>query len=298
MKKESSLIDSKVKASEASKYQSQTPIKWKNNDDESILSTPSEMSFTLSKSKRMDPYNYPGEDTLDHSVIKFNENYALRGRKGLYLTALPTSSPNTLKDPESSSSSKVGNKSTYFLLGGNGQGIGEKFECLNFVNLEQREMKGPIKYGTTVAIKAPAAKERILGIRDGSKLGFWRNLVGLGEKWMILKAADPVGIDVTSVTGESVPYNTEEMGSRGKYARIGDTILIQTAKSEQVLSLQDEHQNDSVVLQYRDRCVLRLESWQLEQFGSVPIPDWLRKRHYLNGEYSFIPRTMRATQLM
>lgn len=130
-----------------------------------------------------------------------------------------------------------------------------------------RDDTGPVRYGSLISIKAPAAKERLLGLRDGAKLGFWRNLVGQGEKWMILKGSSGRG--------------TEEAGSRGKFVRIGDMVLVQTYRSDHLLSLYEGVSGNEAKLVYRDRAGLGAELWQVEQFGSLPIPYWLTNRPYL-----------------
>ena len=47
-----------------------------------------------------------------------------------------------------------------FILGVEGQGVGELLDCFVFVNADNRDDISSMKYGMTVAIKAPAAKER------------------------------------------------------------------------------------------------------------------------------------------
>ena len=129
-----------------------------------------------------------------------------------------------------------------YTLGGEGQGIGEVLDCIQFINLEQKDDSGPIKYGMVVGIKAPAAKEKLLGIREGTKLGFFRNLVGQGEKWCILKGVTsnyPLGIG--SPPSSSIALgrgaSCEEAGSRGTFVLLGDMVMLQTFKSDHYLCL-------------------------------------------------------------
>ncbi len=67
------------------------------------------------------------------------------------------------------------------------------------------------------------------GIRESSKLGFWRNLIGQNEKWTILKASSGrhhmLGQPTTAGTSSSMVL--EDMTSRGKKVHIGDNILLQ-----------------------------------------------------------------------
>lgn len=255
-------------------------------DNASMASSQSDVSFSELKNEKS--YTYKGVDELDHSVIRYNEDYVLRTKSGKYLTAR-----NSNKDSNSTN--------PIFLLEPDGQGIGEDLEIINFVNLEYKDDRGPIKYGSLLAIKAPAAKERILGIRDGTKLGFWRNLVGAGEKWLIHKAGPTAHSTIpTMAHGAGLITRhgrgrVEELGSRGKFVRLGEQILVQTAKSENLLSLQPSPTGDTeeICLVFKDRAALSAESFQLEQAGSIPLPHWC-KRPYLSGEYLAIPPSVKA----
>ena len=62
-------------------------------------------------------------------------------------------------------------------------------------------------------------------MREGTKPGFWRNLIGQGEKWIILQASNSRG--------------SEELGSRGHFVRTGDRILLQAVSSDSLLSLYE-----------------------------------------------------------
>ena len=133
--------------------------------------------------------------------------------------------------------------------------------------LNYRDDNGPIRYGTVVSLKAPAAKERLLGVREGSKPGFWRNLIGQGEKWLILQAAASGRV-------------SEEPGSRGLFVRLSDRIMLQCAGSDYLLSLHEGAQGVEPRLQHKDRAVIGGEIWQLDQFGAPALPAW-HDRPYL-----------------
>jgi hypothetical protein len=60
--------------------------------------------------------------------------------------------------------------------------------------------------------------------------------MGQGEKFMILKAASAVTAGTAAVGGTR---GLEEAGSRGKFMRIGDVVLIQTMNEQQLLSLYE-----------------------------------------------------------
>jgi len=143
---------------------------------------------------------------------------------------------------------------------------------------------------------------RLLGLREGSKLGFWRNLVGQGEKWQLLKASSNAtrGYDGgiiannnnNSSRSSSSRWSCEEAGSRGKYVRLGDRILIQTYKSDHLLSLNETLHAVEPQLLYRDRAILLgAEVWQVEQFDSIGLPTWYQSRPYLNGQFLVLPTT-------
>jgi hypothetical protein len=121
-----------------------------------------------------------------------------------------------------------------------------------------------LRYGMTVALRAPAAKERLLGVKDG-KPGFYRNLVGQGEKWIVLK-------------GLATGRGPEDIDCRGKYARVGDLILLQSASTEQLLMLHEGAHGSEAKFIHRDSAgVLGNELWQIELFRSQPNPLWMNR---------------------
>lgn len=168
-------------------------------------------------------------DEWEYTVLKFGSEISLRGRLGKYLTAVPMlqqtaisgagaqlySNHSSSRERSNSNMSESGHSTAAngvtgtatatpapsaiiqaqlahtqtFILGVEGQGIGEPLDCFVFVNADIREDVSCIKYGMTVALKVPAAKERLLGVREGTKPGFWRNLIGQGEKWVILQGS-------------------------------------------------------------------------------------------------------------
>ena len=136
-------------------------------------------------------------------------------------------------------------------------------------------------------------------------MGFWRNLIGQGEKWQVLKAsasqlASIGGSGLAGLggggTGSSVSLSgigmgmqsmgatsrgCEEIEARGKYVRTGDAILLQTYKSDHLLSLHEALYGPEAKLVFRDRAGLGSEVWQVEQFNSVGLPAWYLNRPYL-----------------
>jgi len=90
------------------------------------------------------------------------------------------------------------------------------------VNSDSRDYQGPVRYGNVVSIRASAAKDRFLSVRDG-RIGFWRNLIGKAEKWVVLKALSAKG--------------KEDVSSEGAPVCIGDAILLLSQSSDLLLSM-------------------------------------------------------------
>jgi hypothetical protein len=135
-------------------------------------------------------------------------------------------------------------------------------------------------------------------MKDGGRLGFWRNLIGQGEKWQILKASQSqlsghtLGSSGSAVGGSSglhmhlggstaVSRGCEDVSSRGMFVRLGDAVLLQTYKSDHLLSLYEALQGPEARLVVRDRAGLGAEAWLLEQFNSIGLPSWYHSRPYL-----------------
>lgn len=129
-----------------------------------------------------------------------------------------------------------------------------------------RDDRGPVKYGDVVAIKAPGCRERFLGTREGQRLGFWRNLVGQSEKWVLLKAT---------------PKGVEDVAARGYFVRSGEGVLVQSLSGDLLLSLVESPNGNSIRLVHRDRAWAANEMFQVQWFGSEPTPYWLSQRPYL-----------------
>eukprot|EP01033_Poteriospumella_lacustris_P010690 gene10690-7612_t len=259
------------------------------------------------------------QDTVDFNVVRFNTEYSFRNKQGKYLQTVmedlsdrDDASVVTFSSVAESVSSRLRNgaatvpqNTTIYLLGADGQGIGEVTDALQFVNLEQKDSTAPLMYGATVAIKSAAAKERLLGIKDGSRIGFWRHFVGEGEKWIVTKAVGAAPL--TGCNGVTVPLTSlgvEDVSARHtRFVRVGDAILLQTKKSEHYLSVQDVFAAadpggsggsggvEAIKLIYKERGGLlgAHEALVLEHFGTVPLPAWLTSRPYLSGQMLQVP---------
>lgn len=117
----------------------------------------------------------------------------------------------------------------------------------------------------------------MLGVRDGKRLGFWRNLIGQSEKWTILR-----GSAATHGQGRA---QVEDTSSRGRVVHIGDPILLQAGPllsceqttsvlslSELLLTLHEGVDGVSPRLVAKDSVNFGSETWILESFGSPPLP--------------------------
>jgi hypothetical protein len=160
--------------------------RWKqpsNADSDNSFVHLSEREYeTRSGSASLNGANNVEKDSLDYSVVRFGADYVLRGKLGRYLAAVPTTvavEPIGISTHPTKTNASLGISSLEI----SGQGIGEPIDCLNFINADKkyvqrthqillptlnyfvtlylcREDLGHIRYGSTVAIKSPAAKER------------------------------------------------------------------------------------------------------------------------------------------
>lgn len=199
-------------------------------------------------------------DELDFSVLRFGTKISLRSSYGRYLTAVPTGGSSNMatsgvdnevrvedsfssfvsasKGPvpnmSMSSISTIGGavqqqqniatqaaSSSGFVLGSEGQGVGEPLDCFILVNPEERNDTGPIRYGQSIALRVQAAKERYLGVRslgnDSNEhslgtTGFYRNIVGQAERWAMLPGDEG--------------SNSSQIG--GRFVRSGEMVQIAT----------------------------------------------------------------------
>jgi hypothetical protein len=181
--------------------------------------------------------------------------------------------------PQASATSATGG--AVYLLGVDGQGVGDDPDTLILVSTESKDSRGPICYGDTVSIRSPASKDRsalpglrvsppslcrFLGTRDSTKLGFWRPFVGQGEKWLLLKGT---------------PKGFEEKGTRGQFVRTGALIMLQNAASDMILSLHEGADGRAGKLVHKDRTGTGGEVWQIDWIASQPYPQWVSQRPYL-----------------
>lgn len=100
------------------------------------------------------------EDKEDYSVVRYSVPCTLRGRQGRVLTAIASVS-NTVT-AKGSAPVAVGGSTAVYLLGVDGQGVGEEADTMILVSTESKDSRDPVRYGDTISIRCPASKDRLL----------------------------------------------------------------------------------------------------------------------------------------
>lgn len=226
----------------------------------------------------------------DFTSLSFGMEFSIRNKLGKYLSALKIEEEKleNRNDKTSVTGSKSGQDgaSVTYTLGVDGQGVGEPRDNFIFVNTENKEDLNAVRYGMTVSIRSHYARDRFLGIKEGNKVGFWRNLIGQGEKWIVLKKH--------SLT-EQIKYPSEFGMSNKDYENFihsSDTIILQSVIGNSVLCLHEGTDGAEAKLVSKDRTVLGNDTWQIVQFGSQPLPAWYI-RPFLSDKFLNIPSTIR-----
>jgi hypothetical protein len=100
-------------------------------------------------------------DTLDFTVIRYNQDYSLRTKAGRYLTAvLEDSAPNNNNEEDTMSRTSTHNPANkVYVLGCQGYGIGDTADSFRILGVDNKDATGPVKYGSVVLIKSMFAKE-------------------------------------------------------------------------------------------------------------------------------------------
>ncbi len=123
------------------------------------------------------------------------------------------------------------------------------------VNSDSREDQGVVRYGSVVSIKAPAAKDRFLSVRDG-RIGFWRSLIGKAEKWVILKAFSAKGIENAAFDGAPIC--------------IGDTTFLLSQSTDMRLSMVS-------------KCIAWLYKFKINENMLLSVSSIVRRHHGTRG---------------
>ena len=215
-----------------------------------------------------------------------------------------------------------------FSLGAEGQGVGEPLDCFTVVNPESKEDEGPIRYGQPLALRVAAAKERYLGVRTlkenedldahaggmgatSGALGFYRNAVGLGERWALapmdganaggyVRSGDMLRIVTTSVS----VHNRVQASAGGDYdwvLALQSTELIAGAGLGTRHEPRLLHQEALLGMGASASSVgaARMDAdqlWQVEWFGTQPLPAWAA-RPFISGSYLTVPSASRSASV-
>lgn len=101
------------------------------------------------------------EDKEDYSVVRYGVPCTFRGRQGRVMTAIASiSNAVTTKGANPAATGSAGGGAVY-LLGVDGQGVGEEADTLILVSTESKDSRDPIRFGDTVSIRSPASKDRL-----------------------------------------------------------------------------------------------------------------------------------------
>jgi len=261
-----------------------------------------------------------------------------------------------------SAATSISGMSSEYVLGIEGQGIGDPLDCFTIIptssvgpspstngsvnnnsssgsrsssggnvasldtSLDKLNNAGslPLRYGMTVAIRAPSARERYLGLHKSSQkgIGFWRALVGTAEHWTLIKGRH-TGHYVGAGSGGSGSGGSggilEEAGSRGSYVRQGDSILLFAGSVNGIVNHSNLRQHldnhlhtlpsqTITIHEGVDGCEARLvhherhsgignEFFQINAFGAQPLPAWTDRPYLTQGFLLQRPAITRDTVL-
>lgn len=106
----------------------------------------------MDPSREVDSDGFSAEESTgaydNVSVVRFCKEFSLRGKHGLYLAAVSNSNSSTAPPPLPLSSASMAGSiirdtgsaaaAQQYLLGAEGQGIGDPLDCLQFININQK----------------------------------------------------------------------------------------------------------------------------------------------------------------
>ena len=136
------------------------------------------MSALIAQSTQLAQPN--AQDDGDALALRYGAEVSLRGARGLGLSVAPVREADDV----------------VFEAAVGGLNLGAADERFVVCNAMVRDDKGPVRYGDVVGLRSRLARGRCLGVRDAAFAGedeapaFRRALVGAGERWEVLSAAD------------------------------------------------------------------------------------------------------------
>ena len=212
-------------------------------------------------------------DTLAHAsaqqdvlALRYGAEVSLRGARGLCLSVRPA------KDQED----------VVFDASVGGLNLGAADERFVVCNAMVRDDKGLVRYGDVVGLKSRLARGRCLGVRDAAFAGpdeapaFRRALLGAGERWEVLSAAD---VGSNAARGGKVP-------KRGDVVRSGDCINLRASRDDVYLRRRDGAGDDAAGLGRGGADGPGADgAWRLCAAGAPHWSRWLDDRPYLSGGF-------------
>ena len=141
------------------------------------------MSALIAQSTQLAQPN--AQDDGDALALRYGAEVSLRGARGLGLSVAPVREADDV----------------VFEAAVGGLNLGAADERFVVCNAMVRDDKGPVRYGDVVGLRSRLARGRCLGVRDAAFAGedeapaFRRALVGAGERWEVLSAADAGSAD-------------------------------------------------------------------------------------------------------
>ena len=151
------------------------------------------------------------QDDGDALALRYGAEVSLRGARGLGLSVAPVREADDV----------------VFEAAVGGLNLGAADERFVVCNAMVRDDKGPVRYGDVVGLRSRLARGRCLGVRDAAFAGedeapaFRRALVGAGERWEVLSAADAGS---AAARGAAAPR-------RGDVVRSGDSVNLRAPRA-------------------------------------------------------------------
>jgi len=290
------------------------------------------------------PHLAPPPASEDKNVllhVHYGSRVIFRGPRGVTLTARPA--PNSDVNSSTATSTPAGGPNTpgggmtvatcgmgssgqnavsSFAACTEGRGVGEARESLTLVNYLRRDDRGPIAYGASVAVRCSWAKEKFLGVHSSTgAVGFWRTLIGAGEKWILMRpdlitsARNPGNKGGETGAGPPAPHSQSsqprilgfspqglagdaQRGQASGWVSGGESVVLQALSSREVLHVTDSAEwGTSLTLCAPDMALLSHAAWLITPAGTPLYPSWNLERPYLAGPFALHPQRHRLSPL-
>ena len=237
--------------------------------------------------------------------VHYGTRVVFRGPKGVTLSATQVgdssvASPPTPTGPATPGSSGGGAYASgpSFRACPEGSGLGAPQESFMMVNCNRRDDRGPMAYGSSVALRCGWAKERFLGVNHAGEVGFWRTLIGSPEKWLIVRP-DVIKSSRSHASGaSSSSFSTPKSSGSSGWVLAGDPVVLQSASSREVLVVRDTPEGGlEVTLCPPESALLSHATWLLGWAGTPLYPAWNLTRPHLTGDFLLQPHRHQLSSL-